>query len=65
MMLHRKADRRKFINMEFCRFIQAIILTPAMIIRRARTITARVIGWQPCLDRMLSAWRTIKATSYG
>jgi hypothetical protein len=65
MMLHRKTDRTTFINMEFRRFIQAIILIPAMIIRRARTITVRVIGWQPSLDRMFSAWRTIEATSYG
>jgi hypothetical protein len=65
MMLHRKADRREFIAMEFRRFIHAIILIPAMVSRRARSITIRLIGWQPSLDRMFSAWRTIERTGFG
>lgn len=64
MMLHRKTDRREFIAMEFRRFIHAIILIPAMVMRRARTITIRLIGWQPSLDRMFSAWRTIERTGF-
>lgn len=64
MMLHRKADRREHIRMEFRRFVHAIILLPAMVIRRARSITIRVIGYQPSLDRMFSAWRTIERTSF-
>jgi hypothetical protein len=64
MMLHRKADRCEFIAMEFRRFIHAIILIPAMVSRRARTITIRLIGWQPSLDRMFSAWRTIERTGF-
>jgi hypothetical protein len=65
MMLHRKQDRREFIGMEFRRFIHAIVLIPAMVIRRARSITIRIIGWQPTLDRMFSAWRTIERTRFG
>ena len=65
MMLHRKADRREYIAMEFRRFINAIILIPARVIRRARTITIRIIGYQPSLDRMFSAWRTIERTGFG
>ena len=49
MMMHRKADRRDYIRMEFRRFLHGIILIPAMIIRRARTITVRLIGYQPSL----------------
>ena len=64
MMLHRKADRREFIAMEFRRFIHTIILIPAQVSRRARTITIRLIGWQPSLDRMYSAWRTIERTGF-
>ena len=64
MMLHRKADRRDFIRMEFRRFLHGIILIPAMIIRRARTITVRLIGYQPSLDRLFSAWNAIERTRF-
>ncbi len=64
MLLHRKADRREFIAMEFRRFIHTIILIPAQISRRARTITIRLIGRQPSLDRVFSAWRTIERTGF-
>lgn len=65
MMLHRKQHRRDYIAMEFRRFIHEIVLIPAMVIRRARSITIRIIGWQPTLDRMFSAWRTIERTGFG
>jgi len=65
MMLHRKADRGHYIRMEFRRFIAAIILIPAMVMRRARSITIRFIGYQPSLDRLFSAWRTIERTGFG
>jgi hypothetical protein len=65
MMLHRKTDRRQYIAMEFRRFLTGIILIPAMIIRRARAITVRLIGYQPSLDRLFSAWNTIERTRFG
>lgn len=65
MMLHRKADRREYIAMEFPRFLTQIIVIPAMVIRRARSITVRLIGYQPSLDRLFSAWRTIERTRFG
>jgi len=65
MMLHRKTDRREYIAMEFRRFLTGIILIPAMIIRRARAITVRLIGYQPSLDRLFSAWNTIERTRFG
>lgn len=65
MMLHRKSDRREYINMEFRRFLTHLVLIPAMVIRRARTITIRLIGYQPSLDRLFSAWRTIERTRFG
>jgi hypothetical protein len=64
MMLHRKHDRLAYIAMEFRRFITAIILIPAMVMRRARSITIRLIGYQPALDRLFSAWRTIERTGF-
>jgi hypothetical protein len=51
--------------MEFRRFFTSIILIPAMIIRRARSITVRIIGYQPSLDRLFSAWTTIERTRFG
>lgn len=65
MMLHRKTDRRTYIGMEFRRFITSIIFIPAMIMRRARGITVRLIGYQPGIDRLFSAWRTIERTRFG
>jgi hypothetical protein len=64
MMMHRKADRRDYIRMEFRRFLHGIILIPAMIIRRSRTITVRLIGYQPSLDRLFSAWNIIERTRF-
>jgi hypothetical protein len=65
MMHHRKTHRQETINMEFRRFMASFILIPAMVIRRARTITVRIIGWQPSLDRLFSTWRTIEHTGFG
>ncbi|HSS24731.1 MAG TPA: IS1380 family transposase [Mycobacterium sp.] len=65
MMLHRKADRREFIAMEFRRFVTSVILVPAMVVRRARTITIRILGYHPNLGRFFSAWCTIERTAYG
>lgn len=65
MMLHRKDDRRDYIRMEFRRFLYSVILIPAMVIRRARTTTIRLLGYQPSLDRLFSAWHTIERTRFG
>ena len=68
-MLHRKADRRDYIGMEFHRFLTNVVLIPAMVIRRARSITIRsitirIIGYHPELDRFYSTWRTIESTAF-
>ena len=65
MMMHLKADRRKYVAMEFRRFIREMILLPCQVIRRARQTTLRIIGWQPTTDRLFSAWRTIERTGFG
>jgi anti-sigma regulatory factor (Ser/Thr protein kinase) len=65
MMMHRKADRRDYLRMEFRRFLTSIILIPAMVCRRARTITVRLIGYTPSIDRLFSAWRTTERTRFG
>jgi hypothetical protein len=65
MMMHRKTDRRDYLRMEFRRFLTSIILIPAMVIRRARSITVRLIGYTPTLDRLFTAWRTTERTRFG
>lgn len=64
MMMHLKSDRDMYIRMEFRRFINSIILIPCRVIRRARSIVVRIIGYQPTLDRLFSAWNTIERTGF-
>ena len=40
------------------------LLIPCQVIRRARGITLRLIGYQPTLDWLLSTWLTIKRTGF-
>ena len=65
LMMHHKHDRRAYIRMEFRRFFHSVILIPAMVIRHARAITVRLIGYTPSLDRLFSAWNTIERTRFG
>lgn len=64
MMMHLKADRKRYVAMEFRRFIREMILLPCQVIRRARRTTLRIIGWQPTTDRLFSAWRAIERTGF-
>lgn len=65
MMMHHKTDRHAHLRMEFRTFFHRIILIPAMIQRRARGITVRIIGYTPGLDRLFGAWTTIERLRYG
>jgi Transposase DDE domain group 1 len=65
MMMHRKADRRDWLRMEFRRFLDGIIAIPAAVFPRSRGITVRIIGYTPSLDRLFSAWTTIERTRFG
>ena len=64
MMMHRKTDRHDYIRMEFRRFLNTIILIPAMVTRRSRGITIRLIGYTPAIDRLLSVWNTTERTRF-
>jgi hypothetical protein len=64
MMMHRKSDRRLCIAMEFRRFLHSLILIPCHVMRRARGITLRLIGYQPTLERLFSTWRTIERIQF-
>ena len=65
MMMHRQRDRHDYIRMEFRRFLHHVILIPAMIMRRARGITVRLIGYTPALDRLFTGWTTTERTRFG
>lgn len=65
MMMHLKADRLAYSRMEFRRFVHSVILIPCRVVRRARSIVLRLIGYQPSLDRFFSAWRVIERMSSG
>ena len=64
MMMQRQSDRRQYIRMEFRAFLNRIILIPCRVVRRARRITLRIIGYQPTLDRLFSTWCTIERTGF-
>jgi len=65
MMNHRKTDRNDHIRMEFRRFFHSFVLIPATVIRRARGITVRLVGYTPAIHRLFSAWTTIERTRFG
>lgn len=65
MMLHLKQDRDTYIRMEFRRFMNHFMLLPCRVVRRARSIVIRILGYQPTLDRLFSAWNTIERTGFG
>ncbi len=54
LMMHLKADRRRYIAMEFRTFIREMIVISCHVIRRARRTTLWIIGWQPSVDRLFS-----------
>ena len=64
LMMHRHSDRRRYIRMEFRTFVHGIILIPCRVVRQARRTTLRIIGYQPALDRLFSAWGTIERAGF-
>ena len=65
LMMHLKADRRRYVAMEFRTFIREMILLPCQVMRRARQTTLRIIGWQPSVDRLFSVWGATERTGFG
>lgn len=64
LMMHRKSDRRLYVRMEFRRFLHCMILIPCRVVRRARSITIRLIAYQPTLDRLFSVCGAIERTAF-
>lgn len=65
MMMHRRSDRAEYIAMEFPRFLHSMILIPCRVMRRARSITLRLLGYRPTLDRFFSTALAIERTGVG
>ena len=51
LMLTRKSERTEYVTLEFRRFLHSMIRFPCRVVRQARGITLRVLGYQPTLDR--------------
>lgn len=64
MMMHRIKHRREYTRMDFRTFLRHIILFPCRVVTHARSTTVRIIGYQPSLNRLLSAWATIERTGF-
>jgi len=65
MMMHRQRDRATYIAMEFPRFLHSMILIPCRVMRRARSITLRLLGYRPTLDRFFSTALAIERSGFG
>ena len=59
MFAHPIKDRRRYVAMEFRRFIREMIIVACHVIRRSRRTTLRIIGWQPSVDQLFSIWGVI------
>jgi len=64
LMMHRQADRRHYIAMEFGTFLHDLILIPCQVVRRARRTILRILGYQPGLERLFSTWRAIERSGF-
>ncbi|MDT8342381.1 MAG: hypothetical protein RQ751_12780 [Longimicrobiales bacterium] len=46
------------------RLHHSFVVIPCRVIRRARSITLRLIGYPPTIDRLFSAWNTIERSCF-
>ena len=63
-MVRFKDRREELLMMEFRRFLHAMILVPAQIIRQSRMIIYRLLGYNPWLKDFLSAWKLIRQLKF-
>ena len=64
LMLHHKSERLRYLRMELRRFLHSLILIPCRVVRRARSITLRLLGYQPTLAQLFSAWCTVERSGF-
>jgi len=65
LMMHQLSERQRYLRMEFPRFLHSVILIPCRVVRRARGITLRLLGYRPTVERLISAWQTIERLRFG
>lgn len=65
MSMRTDADRRKHIGMEYRRFLAELIAIPARVIRHARTVEVRLLGYTRSIGLLLETSERIEQTRYG
>ncbi|MFN2352256.1 MAG: IS1380 family transposase, partial [Kiritimatiellia bacterium] len=60
MMVRNNERREELLNMEFRRFLYAIILLPAQIVLQGRRIVYRLLAYNSWLTDFFSAWEYIR-----
>ncbi len=52
------------VRMEFARFVNGFIAVPAQVLRQARQIRVRLLGWTPYLEAFLEMFTWIRTTRF-
>ena len=64
MMVRFKDRHMELLRMEFRRFLNAMVLLPVQIVRQARKIIYRLLGYNAWLKDFFSAWEFIRRTQF-
>jgi len=64
LMVRFKDRRMELLRMEFRRFLHAMVLLPAQIIRQGRKIIYRLLGYNAWLKDFFSAWEFIRRAKF-
>ena len=59
-----KAEKQSVLTMEFKKFRNAFIQLPCQVVRTARKIVYRLLGWNRWLSILLRGWNALRC-SYG
>jgi hypothetical protein len=54
----------ELLRMEFRRFLHALMLVPAQVLRTARRIVYRLLGWTPWVGQLLRTWQRLRQSSF-
>lgn len=65
LQVWRRTDRRKILGMSFREFVNQIIRIPCQIVRSARQLTFRVLGYTKWTRTFLSTFERMRKWSYG
>ncbi len=64
LMVRSRERQDALLRMEFRRFLHAMILLPAQIVRQGRKIIYRLLGYNPWLKDFFGAWEFIRRTQF-